>query len=69
MRYKHTALAIAVLALDGLIGYSVNAHAGRGGGEGGCNGPGYANGHRGGFGPGGGGNLTDEQIAVVQKER
>ena len=69
MRYKHTALAIAVLALVGLIGYSVNAHAGRGGGGGGCNGPGYANCPRGGFGPGGGGNLTDEQIAVVQKER
>jgi Spy/CpxP family protein refolding chaperone len=39
------------------------AHAGWSGGPGNCNGP------RGGFGPGGGGNLTDEQIAVVQKER
>jgi Spy/CpxP family protein refolding chaperone len=69
MRFKHTALAIAALALVGLIGYSVNAHAGWGGRGGNCDGPGSANCPRGGYGPGGGGNLTDEQIAVVQKER
>ena len=69
MRFKHMALTITILALVGLIGYSVSAHAGWGGRGGNCDGPGYANCPRGGYGPGGGANLTDEQIAVVQKER
>ncbi|HSV92777.1 MAG TPA: periplasmic heavy metal sensor [Desulfobacterales bacterium] len=66
MRFKHLALTITILALVGLMGTSFSAYAGRGGN---CDGPGSANCPRGGYGAGGGANLTDEQIAVVQKER
>jgi Spy/CpxP family protein refolding chaperone len=69
MRYKHLALTITILALVGLMGTSFSAYAGWGGRGGNCDGPGYANCPRGGYGAGGGANLTDEQIAVVQKER
>jgi hypothetical protein len=58
-----------VLAIVGLIGYSADAYAwGRGGGCGA--GPAAGNCPRSGFGGQGfGGNLTDEEIATVQKER
>jgi hypothetical protein len=70
MRAKHVGLALAILAVVGLIGYSADSYAwGRGGGYGG--GPGSGNCPRGGGfgGPGFGGNLSDEEIATVQKER
>jgi len=68
MKSKHLAIAVLVLGLAGLIGLAVDAYAGWGGGPGACNGPGNTNCPRGGFGPGGA-NLSDEEIAVVQKER
>jgi Spy/CpxP family protein refolding chaperone len=68
MKPKQLTIAALVLALVGLVGFSMSAYAGWGGGPGGCNGPGSANCPRGGSGPGGA-NLTDEEIAIVQKER
>ena len=70
MRATHVGLVLAVLAVLGLIGYSADSYAwGRGGGYGA--GPGTGNCARGGGfgGPGFGGNLSDEEIAAVQKER
>lgn len=69
MKTKHVGVVLAVLAALGLIGYVADSHAwGRGGGYG--MGPGYGNCPRGGFGgPGLAGDLTDEEIATVQKER
>jgi hypothetical protein len=69
MKARHVGMVLAVLAVLGLIGYSADSYAwGRGGGYGG--GPGSGNCPRGGFGgPGMAGNLTDEEITTVQKER
>jgi len=69
MKTKHVGTLLAVLAVLGLIGYSADSYAwGRGGGCGA--GSGAGNCPRGGFGGQGfGGNLTDEEIATVQKER
>jgi Spy/CpxP family protein refolding chaperone len=69
MRAKHAVGILAILAVLGLVGYSADSHAwGRGGGYGA--GSGYGNCPRGGFGgPGWGGNLSDEEIATLQKER
>lgn len=69
MKTKHIGFVLAVLALVGMVGYAADSHAwGRGGGYG--MGPGYGNCPRGGFGgPGMAGDLTDEQIATLQKER
>jgi len=68
MRAKQVGWVVAILAVLGLIGYSVDSYAWGRGGYGA--GPGYGNCPRGGFGgPGMGGNLSDEEIAAVQKER
>ncbi len=69
MKAKHLGMVMAVLAMLGFIGYSADSYAwGRGGGYGA--GSGSGNCPRGGFGgPGMAGNLTDEEIATVQKER
>lgn len=69
MNARHVGMVLAVLAVLGLIGYSADSFAwGRGGGYG--MGPGYGNCPRGGpGGPGASGNLTDEEIATMQKER
>ena len=69
MRSRHVGMVLAILAVLVLIGYSVDSFAwGRGGGYG--MGPGSGNCPRGGFGgPGMAGNLTEEEIATVQKER
>lgn len=69
MRAKHVGLVLAILAVLGLIGYSADSHAwGRGGYGAGA---GYGDCLRGGGfgGPGMGANLSDEEIATVQKER
>jgi Spy/CpxP family protein refolding chaperone len=69
MKTKHVGMVLVVLAVIGLIGYAADSFAwGRGGGYG--MGPGYGNCPRAGFGgPGMAGNLTDEEIATMQKER
>jgi Spy/CpxP family protein refolding chaperone len=69
MKAKHVGMVLVMLAVLGLIGYSADSFAwGRGGGYG--MGPGSGNCPRGGSGgPGWGGNLTDEEIATMQKER
>jgi hypothetical protein len=68
MRAKQVGLILAVLAVLGLIGYSGDSYAWGRGGYGA--GPGSGNCPRGGFGgPGMGANLSDEEIATVQKER
>ncbi len=69
MKTKHIGVVLAILAVFGLVGYAADSYAwGRGGGYG--MGPGQGNCPRGGFGgPGMAGDLTDEQIATLQKER
>ena len=69
MKARHVGMVLAILAVLGLVGYAADSYAwGRGGGYGG--GPGFGNCPRGGFGgPGMAGNLTDEEIATLQKER
>jgi Spy/CpxP family protein refolding chaperone len=69
MKTKHVGMVLVALAVIGLIGYAADSFAwGRGGGYG--MGPGSGNCPRAGFGgPGMAGNLTDEEIATVQKER
>jgi Spy/CpxP family protein refolding chaperone len=59
---------LVVLMLVGFIGFSATADAGWGRGGGNCAGAGDC--PRGGYGGQGfGGNLTDEEIAIMQKER
>jgi hypothetical protein len=66
MKAKHIGMVLVVFAVIGLIGYSTASYAGWG--RGGGPGAGYC--QRGGYGgPGFGGNLTDEEIGVLQKER
>ena len=70
MRAKHVGMILVVLAVIGFIGYSATSYAGWG--RGGCSGggPGAGNCPRGGYGgPGFGGDLTDEEIGTLQKER
>jgi Spy/CpxP family protein refolding chaperone len=67
MKAKHAGVILVVLAVAGLIAFSTTSYAdwGRGGGPGNC-----PMGGRGGFGgPGIAGNLSDEEIATLQKER
>lgn len=67
MRAKHLGLILLVLAVVGVMGFSALSFAGgwgggmRGGGPGSC--------PRGAGGPGVAGDLTDEEIAAMQKER
>lgn len=67
MKFGKITLAALVLSVLGLAVFTMSAQAGWGRGPGNCDGPGYAGGPRGGFG--GGGQLSDEEIAIVQKER
>ena len=70
MRAKHVGMILVVLMVIGFIGYSATSYAGWG--RGGCSGggPGAGNCPRSGYGgPGFGGDLTDEEIGTLQKER
>lgn len=64
MQTRHITAIMLVLAIAGIVGFSAPSFAawGRGGG-GNCPMAG------GGYGPGGGADLTDEEIAALQKER
>jgi zinc resistance-associated protein len=64
MRTKHIIAILLVLAIVGIVGFSAPSFAGWGRG-GGANCPMAG----GGAGPGGGADLTDEEIAALQKER
>ena len=69
MRAKHVGMILVVLMVIGFIGYSATSYAGWGRGCPG-GGPGEGNCPRGGYGgPGFGGNLTDEEIGILQQER
>jgi zinc resistance-associated protein len=64
MRTRHITAILLVLAIVGIVGFSAPSFAGWGrGGSGNCPMAG------GGAGPGGGADLTDEEIAALQKER
>lgn len=69
MKTKHVGLILMVLAMVGFIGFSATAYAGWGRGGGGCPMAGGEYGPRGYAEPGYGGDLTDEEIATLQKER
>lgn len=64
MRTRHITATLLVLAIVGIVGFSAPSFAGWGrGGGGDCPAAG------GGYGPGRGADLTDEEIAALQKER
>jgi Spy/CpxP family protein refolding chaperone len=66
MKAKHVGMVVVVLMIVGLVGFSATSYAGWGRGGG----PGAGNCPRGGFGGQGfGGDLTDEEIGIMQKER
>jgi hypothetical protein len=70
MKAKHVGMILMVLMMIGFIGYSTTSYAGRGRGD--CYGgwSGAENCPRGGYGGQGfDGDLTDEEIANLQKER
>jgi len=69
MKAKHVGLILLVLAMVGFIGFSATSYADGGRGGGGCPMAGSGYGPRGFAGPGYGGDLTDEEIAALQKER
>ena len=70
MRTRHITAILLVLAIVGIVGFSAPSFAGWGrGGGGNCPMAGGGYGPRGGAGPGGGADLTDEEIAALQKER
>jgi len=70
MKAKHVGMILMVLVMVGFIGFSATSYAGWGRGGGYCAGQGAGNCPRGGFGGQGfGGNLTDEEIGIMQKER
>jgi Spy/CpxP family protein refolding chaperone len=69
MKAKHFGMILVVLVV-GLIGFSATSFAGWGRGGGCAGGQGAGNCPRGGYGGQGfGGNLTDEEIGIMQKER
>jgi len=64
MRTRHITVILLVLSIVGIVGFSAPSFAGWGrGGGGNCPMAG------GGYGSGGGADLTDEEIAALQKER
>ena len=70
MRTRNITAILLVLSIVGIVGFSATSFAGWGrGGGGNCPmaGGGYSPG--GGAGPGAGADLTDEEIAALQKER
>jgi zinc resistance-associated protein len=70
MRAKHITAILLVLAIVGIVGFSAPSFAGWGrGGGGNCPMAGGGYGPGGGAGPGAGADLTDEEIAALQKER
>jgi len=69
MKAKHVGMVLLVLAVVGFIGFSTPSYADWGRGGGGCPMAGGGHGPRGFAGPGYGGDLTDEEIAALQKER
>ena len=70
MRARHISAILLVLAIVGIVGFSAPTFAGWGRGDGGnCPMAGGGYGPRGGAGPWGGTDLTDEEIAALQKER
>ncbi len=73
MQTKHVVMIVLVLGLVAVLGFTAPSFAGwgRGGYGGSCDGPGYENCPRWGNPEQGGyaGNLTDEEIATLQKER
>lgn len=70
MKAKHVGMFLVVLMLVGFIGFSATSYAGWGRGGGNCAGAGAGDCPRGGYGGQGfGGNLTDEEIGIMQKER
>jgi zinc resistance-associated protein len=70
MRAKHITVILLVLAIVGIVGFSAPSFAGWGrGGGGNCPMAGGGYGPGGGAGPGGRTDLTDEEIAALQKQR
>ncbi len=70
MRTKHITATLLVLAIVGIVGFSAPSFAGWGrGGGGDCPAAGGGYGPGGGAGRWGGAELTDEEIAALQKER
>jgi zinc resistance-associated protein len=70
MRTRPISVILLVLAIAAIVGFSAPTFAGWGRGAGGnCPMAGGGYGPRGGAGPWGGADLTDEEIAVLQKER
>ncbi len=67
MKAQHVGLILLVLAMVGFVGFSATSYA-DGGRGGGCPMAGAGSGPRGFGGPGSGGDLTDEEIAALQKE-
>jgi zinc resistance-associated protein len=70
MRARHITAILLVLAIVGIVGFSAPSFAGWGrGGGGNCPMAGGGYGPGGGAGPGGRTDLTDEEVAALQKER
>jgi zinc resistance-associated protein len=70
MRTRHITAILLVLSIVGIVGFSATSFAGWGrGGGGNCPMAGGGYGPGGGAGPGAGADLTDEEIAALQKER
>jgi len=72
MRFNNLSKVLVMLAIIGIVGYSATSFAGRGrgwGSEGYCGGQGPGWAQRGYGGQGYQGNLSDEEIAKLDKER
>jgi zinc resistance-associated protein len=70
MKMDNIAKGVAVLAIAGIVGFAATSFAGWGrGGGGNCGGQGGGWGQRGSAAPGYQGNLSDEQITRLDKER
>jgi len=70
MKMNNFAKAVTVVAIAGIVGFAATSFAGWGrGGGGNCRGQGYSWGQRGVAPSGDQGNLSDEQITRLDKER